>query len=169
MAALQDALPPQPARQGAEVRPALGVHPGPRHLRAARRRLGPRPARPGRLRPGGQAPRAAAHRDEARDDVLAFTGFPREVWRQVWSSNPQERLSKEVRRRTGVAGIFPDRGSVIRLAGAVPAGQDDERAEARRCMGPEISSACRKAAGKNEGNGTGVTSDAELTIEAISA
>ena len=115
--------------------------------------LGVRPTRR-RIRSGAQyvriidalsdkLPKVADHLEQARADLLAFTAFPKQIWRQIWSNNPQERLTKEIRRRTDVHQHLTDRNALIRLVGAVLAEQHDEWAESRRYLGLDVLSKSR--------------------------
>ena len=77
-------------------------------------------------------PKAAALLQQAEDDVLAYTAFPREHWSRIYSTNPLERLNREIKRRTNVVGVFPHEGAVIRLVGAILMEVNDEWTIGRR-------------------------------------
>ena len=71
-------------------------------------------------------PKAGPLMDSARTEVLAFAGFPKAHWQKIWSTNPLERINKEIKRRSRVVGIFPNEASAIRLVGAILADLHDE-------------------------------------------
>ncbi|GAA3209643.1 IS256 family transposase [Microbacterium terregens] len=75
---------------------------------------------------GRSHPKVAEMLEDARDDLLAFAAFPYAHWRQIWSTNPLERVNKEIKRRTDVVGTFPNPAALLRLAGHVLIEQHDE-------------------------------------------
>lgn len=109
-------------------------------------------------------PDVHAHLDAARADLLAFTAFPEGLWQQIWSNNPNERLNREIRRRTDSVGIFPNRDAIVRLVGAVLAEQTDEWAEGRRYLGLDILTRSRITIVPE--TGTEVNQPAELELSA---
>ena len=82
------------------------------------------------LRP--YAPAVAERLQGMENDVLAYTGFPAAHWSKIWSNNPIERLNRELKRRTDVVGVFPEKHSVIRLVGALLVEINDEYIAAER-------------------------------------
>jgi transposase-like protein len=89
-------------------------------------------------------PKVADMLTDARAELLAFAGFPVKHLRQIWSTNPMERVNKEIKRRTDVVGVFPNPAALLRLAGAVLIEQHDGEADKRRYLS-EVSMAQLRA------------------------
>ena len=114
-------------------------------------------------------PQAAEMLREAVEEVLAFTTFPESVWRQIWSSNPQERLNREILRRSDVVGIFPNRDAIIRLVGALLGECNDEWMAPRRYMSIGVLEKAQAAAG-GDGPAPRLASEEEpMLVEQLAA
>ena len=77
-------------------------------------------------------PKAAQVLEDSEEQVLTYMSFPPEHWSRIYSTNPLERVIREIKRRTDVVGIFPDRASVLRLVGSVLIEINDEWQVGRR-------------------------------------
>lgn len=95
-------------------------------------------------------PEVAAMVDEAREEILVFAVFPQPMWRQIWSNNPLEQLNREIRRRSDVVGIFPNREAILRFVETVLAEQNDEWLIAKRYMGVELLEQAQQVGTKEE-------------------